>query len=277
MSRVTSSRYWRAVFRHGLPRNARDRMRVVLSNVFLHIHPTRVTRAELGFLNTFCLGGLSFLMFLVVTLTGVALMLVDHDALAVGGRSLRPCQERAEQTVERLGMVCRRGLDPSAWATPEARRVRAPITTMARATVAVLAASRKISIVRPRRQRIPRRLQKEAMEQWPHHIWCGGSRTRGRSGNKTTDPSDNSSDARRREKGGPHESSRQESVVCRSSSLSVHVPRLTVRVPGGPGSRCRVCRGVSGSPRVPTALQWSRVCGVCRGPRRRDARALGYL
>jgi quinol-cytochrome oxidoreductase complex cytochrome b subunit len=74
MSRVTSSRYWRAVFRHGLPRNARDRMRVVLSNVFLHIHPTRVTRAELGFLNTFCLGGLSFLMFLVVTLTGVALM-----------------------------------------------------------------------------------------------------------------------------------------------------------------------------------------------------------
>ena len=46
----------------------------VMNNVFLHIHPVRVRQHAVKFAYTFCLGGLSFFLFLVLTVTGVFLM-----------------------------------------------------------------------------------------------------------------------------------------------------------------------------------------------------------
>ena len=46
----------------------------VMNNVFLHIHPVRVRQHAVKFAYTFCLGGLSFFFFLVLTVTGVYLM-----------------------------------------------------------------------------------------------------------------------------------------------------------------------------------------------------------
>lgn len=46
----------------------------VTSNVFLHLHPVRVRRHGLRASYTFCMGGLSFLLFLVLSITGVLLM-----------------------------------------------------------------------------------------------------------------------------------------------------------------------------------------------------------
>ena len=45
-----------------------------MNNVFLHIHPVRVRQHAVKFAYTFCLGGLSFFLFLVLTITGVYLM-----------------------------------------------------------------------------------------------------------------------------------------------------------------------------------------------------------
>ena len=45
-----------------------------MNNVFLHIHPVRVRQHAVKFAYTFCLGGLSFFLFLVLTVTGVFLM-----------------------------------------------------------------------------------------------------------------------------------------------------------------------------------------------------------
>src|SRR4029079_14707615 len=45
-----------------------------MNNVFLHIHPVRVRQHAVKFAYTFCLGGLSFFLFLVLTVTGVYLM-----------------------------------------------------------------------------------------------------------------------------------------------------------------------------------------------------------
>ena len=45
-----------------------------MNNVFLHIHPVRVRQHAVKFAYTFCLGGLSFFFFLVLTVTGVFLM-----------------------------------------------------------------------------------------------------------------------------------------------------------------------------------------------------------
>src|SRR5688500_2034957 len=43
-------------------------------HVFLHLHPVRVRQHAVKFAYTFCLGGLSFFFFLVLTVTGVFLM-----------------------------------------------------------------------------------------------------------------------------------------------------------------------------------------------------------
>ena len=46
----------------------------VMNNVFLHMHPVRVRQHAVKFAYTFCLGGLSFFLFLVLAITGVYLM-----------------------------------------------------------------------------------------------------------------------------------------------------------------------------------------------------------
>jgi quinol-cytochrome oxidoreductase complex cytochrome b subunit len=72
--RVTSSSLWRSVVRHGYPDTQRNQALIIASNVFLHIHPVKIKRYATKVTYTFCLGGLSFFMFLVLTLTGVLLM-----------------------------------------------------------------------------------------------------------------------------------------------------------------------------------------------------------
>ena len=65
---------WQSVFRSGYPNTPRNQMLVVATNVFLHLHPTRLHRTHVKITHTYCLGGLSFFMFLGLTVTGVLLM-----------------------------------------------------------------------------------------------------------------------------------------------------------------------------------------------------------
>ena len=65
---------WKSIFRTGYPNTPRNQMLVVATNVFLHLHPTRIHRTHVKITHTYCLGGLSFFMFLGLTVTGVMLM-----------------------------------------------------------------------------------------------------------------------------------------------------------------------------------------------------------
>ncbi|MBI4321915.1 MAG: cytochrome b N-terminal domain-containing protein [Chloroflexi bacterium] len=71
---VTRSRFWTSFFRHGWPDNEVSRALVVTSNVFMHLHPVRVRRHGLRFSYTLGLGGLGFLLFLILSVTGGLLM-----------------------------------------------------------------------------------------------------------------------------------------------------------------------------------------------------------
>lgn len=53
---------------------SRDRAQHILGNVWLHLHPARIRRRGINFTYTWGLGGLSFLLFLVLTVTGIVLM-----------------------------------------------------------------------------------------------------------------------------------------------------------------------------------------------------------
>jgi quinol-cytochrome oxidoreductase complex cytochrome b subunit len=71
---IRRSAAWRSLFRQPYPADERSRAMGVMNNVFLHLHPVRVRQHAVKFAYTFCLGGLSFFLFLVLTITGVYLM-----------------------------------------------------------------------------------------------------------------------------------------------------------------------------------------------------------
>jgi len=71
---IRRSAAWRSIFRQPYPSDERSRAMAVMNNVFLHLHPVRVRQHAVKFAYTFCLGGLSFFLFLVLTITGVYLM-----------------------------------------------------------------------------------------------------------------------------------------------------------------------------------------------------------
>ena len=71
---VRSSQIWRSVFRHGFPRSPQNRTRVILSNLFLHIHPVAIRRSALRPWFTWGMGWLTFHLFLIECVTGILLM-----------------------------------------------------------------------------------------------------------------------------------------------------------------------------------------------------------
>ena len=71
---VKESAVWRSLFRQPYPNTSRTRALAVMNNVFLHLHPVRVKRHAVRYTYTFCLGGISFFLFLALTVTGLYLM-----------------------------------------------------------------------------------------------------------------------------------------------------------------------------------------------------------
>ena len=63
-----------AIFRHGAPESTRTRSQTVFSNVFLHIHSVRTHRWSLRKWFTCGLGIASAALFLILTVTGLVLM-----------------------------------------------------------------------------------------------------------------------------------------------------------------------------------------------------------
>jgi quinol-cytochrome oxidoreductase complex cytochrome b subunit len=74
LKQITDSQIWRSVMRHGYPDTPRNRTLAVLSNVFLHLHPVKVRRSGIRLSYTWCMGGLTFFLFLLETVTGLLLM-----------------------------------------------------------------------------------------------------------------------------------------------------------------------------------------------------------
>ena len=75
VEQVLQSQLWRSIFRHGLPTSNRTRAETVFYNFFLHVHPTKVRKRSVRYTYTWGLGGLSFGLFIVLTITGGLLML----------------------------------------------------------------------------------------------------------------------------------------------------------------------------------------------------------
>lgn len=78
---LVHNRVVRSVVRHGFPDTNRNRSLAVFTNFFLHIHPVKARLEAIKFTRTWYLGGLSAVMFGILTVTGVLLMFYYHPSV----------------------------------------------------------------------------------------------------------------------------------------------------------------------------------------------------
>ncbi len=71
---LASTQVWTSIFRHGMPWDRRNRVLAVTSNLFLHLHPVAIRKSGLRLTFTWCMGGLTFFLFIVEAITGILLM-----------------------------------------------------------------------------------------------------------------------------------------------------------------------------------------------------------
>ena len=99
---LTENRVFKSIFRTGYPSTPRNQALIMFNNVFLHLHPVRIRRESLRITYTFCLGGLSFFLFLLLTVTGVLLMFYYRPATAVAYQDMKDLE-----TVVTFGLLLR--------------------------------------------------------------------------------------------------------------------------------------------------------------------------
>jgi quinol-cytochrome oxidoreductase complex cytochrome b subunit len=81
MQKLIKSKAWKSIFRTGVPRSNLDRSLVVFNSLFLHIHPVKVREKAIRLTYTFYLGMISFWLFVILTITGILLMLYYHPSV----------------------------------------------------------------------------------------------------------------------------------------------------------------------------------------------------
>lgn len=79
--RIRNSQFWKSVFRHPAPVDRRNRVVVILTNLILHLHPVAIQKHAVRLQYTWCMGGITFFLFLVETITGVLLMFYYRPTL----------------------------------------------------------------------------------------------------------------------------------------------------------------------------------------------------
>lgn len=86
---VRGSRVWKSIFRRGPALTNRNRSLAVFGNLFLHWLPVKVREKSLRVRASYYLGSITFLLFLVLVLTGFLLMFYYHPAAPNAYRDMK--------------------------------------------------------------------------------------------------------------------------------------------------------------------------------------------
>jgi len=88
--KVINTQVWRSMFRGGTWKDSSlNRAQHILGNVWLHLHPARIRPRAVKFTYTFGLGGLSFALFMVLTITGILLMFYYRPTVGLAYRDMK--------------------------------------------------------------------------------------------------------------------------------------------------------------------------------------------
>jgi len=80
LKRPEKTQVFKSMFRVKHDDSERSRALSVLTNVFFHLHPAKVNRDAVRYNYTWGMGGITFYLFLVLTITGVLLMFYYHPS-----------------------------------------------------------------------------------------------------------------------------------------------------------------------------------------------------
>jgi len=87
---IIDSQLWRSVFRGGLWKDTpRDRAGHIIGNVWLHLHPVKVRPRALKWAYSWGMGGISFALYLLLTITGVVLMFYYRPTIGLAYRDIK--------------------------------------------------------------------------------------------------------------------------------------------------------------------------------------------
>ncbi len=86
---LRGTRVWKSIFRRGPALTNRTRSVAVFGNLFLHLLPVKVREKSLRVRATYYLGSVSFFLFVVLTATGILLMLYYHPAVPQAYRDMK--------------------------------------------------------------------------------------------------------------------------------------------------------------------------------------------
>ncbi len=89
LERLRGTRVWKSIFRRGPAVTNRTRSLAVFGNLFLHAVPVKVREKALRVRATYYLGSFSFFLFLMLTVTGILLMIYYHPAVPQAYRDMK--------------------------------------------------------------------------------------------------------------------------------------------------------------------------------------------
>jgi hypothetical protein len=81
-----------SIVRNGWPTSVRGRSLAIMNSVFLHLHPIRTRPDAIKMTYTFGLGGISFFLFILLTITGVLLMFYYVPSVDSAWQTMRDIQ-----------------------------------------------------------------------------------------------------------------------------------------------------------------------------------------
>ena len=96
-----------SIFRKGYTDSPRNRSYVIMNSVLYHLHPVKVKRHAVKVSYTLCLGGLSFFLFILLTVTGIFLMFFYRPTATQAAPGVARSLALAARHVE-LVVICRR-------------------------------------------------------------------------------------------------------------------------------------------------------------------------
>ena len=89
LERLRGTRVWKSIFRRGPALTNRTRSLAVFGNLFLHFLPVKVREKSLRVRASYYVGSISFLLFVLLAVTGVLLMFYYHPAVPQAYRDMK--------------------------------------------------------------------------------------------------------------------------------------------------------------------------------------------
>jgi cytochrome b6 len=89
LDRLRATRVWKSIFRRGPALTNRTRSLAIFGNLFLHFLPVKVRGKSLRVRASYYVGSISFLLFVVLGVTGVLLMFYYHPAVPQAYRDMK--------------------------------------------------------------------------------------------------------------------------------------------------------------------------------------------